>query len=466
MLNENRLFPVDPETRAIARALFATVEKLPLVCPHGHTNPAWFSRNEAFENPAQLLIVPDHYLVRMLVSQGVNPASLGVPTKNGDWYETDGRAIWRLFAKHYYLFRSTPSRLWFDHALQFLFGIKAQLSAETADAQYDHIADCLTQDSFRPRALFDQFNIEVLATTDSCTDTLSEHRAIGDDAWAGRVIPTYRPDAAVDPDHVDFFASLRLLGELTNEDVSRWSGYLAAHKNRRAYFKTFGATATDHGHPSAFTADLSSAKAESLFQKVVGGESTAADRELFRGQMLTEMAAMSIDDGLVMQIHPGSFRNHSDGIFSKFGADNGFDIPKPLSYVSDLRPLLNKFGLNSSLSIVLFTLDESVYSRELAPLAGAYPCLKLGPPWWFQDSPAGMTRFRELVTETAGFYNTAGFNDDTRAFPTIPARHDVARRIDCAFLAKQVAEHIISEEEAYQVALDLSGNLARAAYKF
>jgi glucuronate isomerase len=181
--------------------------------------------------------------------------------------------------------------------------------------------------------------------------------------------------------------------------------------------------------------------------------------------MLTEMAAMSIDDGLVMQIHPGSFRNHSAGMLHRFGRDKGFDIPSRTDYVRALKPMLDKFGMDKRLSIILFTLDESSYSRELAPLAGVYPTLKLGPSWWFHDSPEGMLRFRRMTTETAGFYNTVGFNDDTRAFLSIPARHDVARRVDCAFLAELVADHRLDEDEAAEIVVQLAYELPKRAYK-
>jgi len=226
-----------------------------------------------------------------------------------------------------------------------------------------------------------------------------------------------------------------------------------------------GATSTDHGHPTARTADLSPAEAEALFARVIKGQRSTADAELFRAQMLTEMAGMSVEDGLVMQIHPGAFRNHNPALFEQFGRDKGADIPMQTGYVRELRPLLSRYGNNRDLTIIVFTLDETAYARELAPLSGHYPALKLGPAWWFHDSPEGMRRFRAQMTETAGFYNTVGFNDDTRAFLSIPARHDVARRIDCGFLAQLVVEHRIEEWEAAELAVDLSYNLAKAAYK-
>jgi glucuronate isomerase len=344
-----------------------------------------------------------------------------------------------------------------------------QLSAETADLYFDTITEMLSTEAFRPRALFDRFNIEVIATTESPLDTLEHHAAIRKSGWAGNVITAYRPDPVVDPEFVDanggFAANLETFSQLTGEDCHTWTGYLAAHRQRRAFFAAMGATSTDHGHPTAATANLSASEAAALFERVVSGKFTPAEAELFRAQMLTEMAAMSLDDGLVMQIHPGSFRNHNAQLFEKFGRDKGADIPMHAEFVHALKPLLDRFGNERDLSIILFTLDESVYARELAPLAGHYPCLKLGPAWWFHDSPEGMRRFRRMTTETAGFYNTVGFNDDTRAFLSIPARHDVARRIDCGFLAELVAEHRIEDWEAAELAQDLSYNLAKKAYR-
>ena len=465
MLDDNRLFPADATTRGIARELFGSIRHLPIVSPHGHTEPRWYAENAAFPDPAQLLIVPDHYVNRMLVSQGIELGALGVPRRDGGPVESDGRTIWRLFAKHYYLFRGTPSRLWLDTAFEDLFGLTEPLEEKTADAYYDRIAQRLATQEFRPRALFERFNIEVIATTDSATDDLGWHQQIAASGWGGRVVPTYRPDTIVDPDKPGFLSELDKLGEMTGCDTGSWAGYLEAHWERRAYFKQMGATATDHGHPSALTADLDAADAAALFDIVHGGRAEDAQRELFRAQMLTEMARMSVEDGLVMQIHPGSRRDHAPGIFAAHGPNTGFDIPRRTDYVAALKPLLDRYGMDKRLSIILFTLDESTYARELAPLAGVYPALKLGPPWWFFDSPEGMMRFRELATETAGFYNTVGFNDDTRAFPSIPARHDVARRIDCAYLARLVAEHRLRINEAHEVAIDLAYGLAKKAYK-
>jgi glucuronate isomerase len=463
-LHPDRLFPADPTTRAIARALYEGVRDLPIVSPHGHTDPAWFAYNEPFTDPARLLIVPDHYVLRMLYSQGAPLDALGVPTTDGGPSETDPRAIWRAFARGYHLFRGTPSRIWLDWVFAEVFGLKVALDADTADFYYDHIDAALKDNAFRPRALFERFGIEVIATTENPLDPLEHHRAIRESGWTGRVVTTYRPDPVVDPDWPDFADNVRRFAESAGEDAASYAGYLAAHRFHRARFRAAGATAADHGHPSAATADLSQADAEALYQRVLSRPG-AADAELFRAQMLTEMARLSIEDGMVMQLHPGVFRNHNAALYDRFGRDKGGDIPLPGEFVRALRPLLDRFGNNRELTLILFTLDEDVYSRELAPLAGHYPALRLGPPWWFHDSPEGMRRFRERATETAGFYNTVGFNDDTRAFLSIPARHDVARRMDCAFLARLVAEHRLDTDEAHEAARALAYDLVKAAYK-
>ncbi|HMQ18176.1 MAG TPA: glucuronate isomerase [Sphingopyxis sp.] len=464
ILPPDRLFPSDPVQRDIARRLYAAVADLPIVSPHGHTDPAWFAADAPFGNAAELLLHPDHYIFRMLYSQGVPLDALGIGNP-----DADPRTSWRLFAEHYHLFRGTPTRMWMDWVFAEAFGIEVQFSGETADLYYDRITEKLATDAYRPRALFDRYRIEVIATTESPLDTLDHHaviRAANDSGeWGGRVITAYRPDPVVDPEFEGFRDNLARFSELSGEDAFSYAGYLAAHRNRRAFFAGMGATSTDHGHPTAATADLSDAEAEALFARVTGDAATPADAELFRAHMLTVMAGMSLDDGLVMQIHPGSFRNHNPRLFARYGRDKGADIPTATDYVHALRPLLSRYGNEAGLTIILFTLDETSYARELAPLAGHYPALKLGPAWWFHDSPEGMRRFRSQTTETAGFYNTVGFNDDTRAFLSIPARHDVARRIDCGFLAQLVAEHRLEEWEAAELAVDLSYNLVKAAYR-
>ena len=464
ILDANRLFPADSESRSIAARLYETVKDLPIISPHGHTDPRWFAFNEPFPDPAKLLIQPDHYIFRMLYSQGISLESLGVPQVDGK-EKADPREVWRIFARNYYLFRGTPTRLWLDYTLENQFGLKKRLGPDNADEYYDIIAKKLETSGFRPRALFDQFNIEVLSTTDTPLDTLEYHKAIHESGWKGRVIPAFRPDSVIDAEYAGFLGNIEKLGQIAGEDISTYKGYLNALRNRRAFFKSMGCTSTDHGHLTAATADLDPATAASLYGRILSGRSVPQEQEIFQAQMLTEMAGMSIEDGLTMQLHPGSVRNHNSLVYEKFGRDKGADMPSPTEYTRNLRPLLNKYGNDPRLTFILFTLDETSYSRELAPLAGHYPALKLGPPWWFHDSPEGMMRFREQITETAGFYNTVGFNDDTRAFLSIPSGHDVARRIDCAFLGRLVAEHRLDEDEAFEVIQDLTVNLVRKAYK-
>jgi len=464
-LHPDRLLPSDPAQRQIARRLYAQVAALPIISPHGHTDPAWFAHNEAFANATELLLVPDHYVFRMLYSQGIDLDRLGIPRADGTRASVDPRSAWRLFAEHFHLFRGTPSSMWLNHVFHEVFDLRVRLDATTADHYFDRITAALDTPAYRPRALFERFNIELIATTESPLDPLLHHATIRDSGWNGRVITAYRPDPVIDPEHEQFPTALRAFGELTGEDIYDWNGYLRAHRQRRAFFAAHGATSTDHGHPSACTANLDAAQARRLFDKVVAGKADAAEAELFRGQMLTEMALMSLDDGLVMQLHPGCFRNHNQALFQRFGRDKGADIPLRTEYVHALKPLLDRCGNDPRFKLILFTLDESNYARELAPLAGHYPSLLLGPAWWFHDAPEGMWRFREQTLSSGGFYNTVGFNDDTRAFLSIPARHDVARRVDCAFLAKLVAEHRMDEDEAVEVAVDLAYRLPKQAYR-
>jgi len=461
LIHEDRLFPAEPDARKIARALYAQVKGLPIVSPHGHTQAAWFAKNDPFPNPAKLFVQPDHYVYRMLFSQGVSLEDLEI----GQAEMKDPRKVWRIFASHFYLFRGTPTRIWLDFAFQELFGLEERLSEKTADLYFDTIAEKLRTPEFLPRALFERFNLEVLATTDSPIDSLADLLAIRESGWKARIIPNFRPDPVVDPEFKGFVENIALLGTQTGEDTATWTGYLDALAKARLRFRELGCTATDHGHPTAQTADLTRSEAENLYRQILDGSADLRQQELFRAQMLTEMARMSLEDGLIMQIHPGSVRNHNRRVYERYGRDVGADIPRPTNYVDALRPLLDRVGNERDLIIILFTLDESTYSRELAPLAGHYPCLRLGPAWWFHDSPEGMKRFREQVTETAGFYNTVGFNDDTRAFLSIPARHDVARRVDCAFLAKLVTEHRLQEDEAFEVAHELAYGLVKKAYR-
>jgi glucuronate isomerase len=461
LIDRERLFPAEAGTRKIALELYESVCNLPILSPHGHTQAGWFAANQPFPDPATLFVQPDHYVFRMLYSQGISMDDLEI----GQPVIKEPRKVWRIFASNYYLFRGTPTRMWLDYAFQELFGLEERLSEKNADLYFDTITEKLRTPEYLPRALYDRFNIEVLTTTDSPLDLLKDHQTIRASDWKTRILPTFRPDPVVDPEFAGFAEGIAQMGEQSGEDTSSWSGYLNALAKVRARFRALGCTATDHGHPTAQTADLPANEAAKLFDRVLAGKADTNEQELFRAQMLTEMARMSLEDGLVMQIHPGSVRNHNRLIYERYGRDMGADIPHATNYVDALRPLLNRFGNEPKLTIILFMLDESAISRELAPLAGHYPCLRLGPPWWFHDSPEGMMRFRELATETAGFYNTVGFNDDTRAFLSIPARHDVARRIDCSFLARLVAEHRLELDEAMEVAQDLAYELAKKAYR-
>ncbi|HVX18193.1 MAG TPA: glucuronate isomerase [Acidimicrobiales bacterium] len=465
MLHPDRLLPADPATRRVARALHDHTRALPIVSPHTHCDAATFADDAPISDPAVELVTHDHYLLRMAYSQGVPLEELGVAPLDDTDRAVDGRQVWRTFASHYHLFRGTPSRQWLDHTLGEVLGIDERLGPTTADRIYDAMCDRLARGAYRPRALYERFGIEVLATTDGALDPLEAHARLRSSGWVGRVVPTFRPDDVVDPDGPRFHTNLARLGELTGCDVSTWAGYLDALRSRRAAFIAAGATASDHGHPTAATADLDPTEADALFRRVAGGHPDPGDHERFRAQLLLEMAAMSMDDGLVLQLHAGSWRNHNPTLLGRFGRDIGADIPMAMDYVGQLKPLLDRFGNEPSLTVVVYTLDETTYSRELAPLAGHYPALRLGPPWWFFDSPDGIRRFRDRVSETAGFANTVGFNDDARSLLTIPARHDVARRVDAGYLAALVTEHRLEEDEAADLAVDLAYRLARDAFR-
>ena len=462
------LLPSEPTRRAIARELYALARDQPLISPHGHVDPAILADDTPFPDPARLLIVPDHYLTRMLLSQGVPPTDLGVPTVDGEPFESDGRVIWHRFAEHWHLFRGTPSRLWLEQTLREVFDVTTALSPATADEIYDAIAGKLTEPAFRPRALFERFNIEVLATTESPLDDLGRHAKLAADGWGGpggRVITTFRPDNVVDMEFDGWRDNVERLGAIAGEDTGTYAGYLAALRRRREAFIAAGATSSDHGHPTALTLDLDEAEAATLYDRGRRGLASAEDAEAFRAHMLVEFAQMSIEDGLVMQLHPGSVRNHNRQLYARHGRDVGGDIPQATEYLHALTPLLDAYGNDPRLRLVLYTLDEYTFTRELAPLAGGYAALYLGAPWWFLDSPEVLRRFREAVTETAGFYNTAGFVDDTRAFCSIPVRHDVARRVDAGFLARLVAEERLPMDEAAETIIDLAYRLPKRIFK-
>jgi glucuronate isomerase len=464
-LDPDRALPFPPEQRSLAREIYAETKDLPLICMHGHVEPEVFADDLPFADPAQMLIVPDHYVFRMLASQGIEPARLGVPRLDGGPVETDSRKIWRTFCENWKLFRGTPSRFWLEHELVEVFGVDLAPSAETADAIYDQIAASVAEKEFRPRALLDRFNIEVISTTDSATSDLRHHAKLAADGLGERILPTFRPDALAYLDRWTWRADVAELTKLSGIDTSTYEGFLDALRARRAAFVEAGARATDHGHLLADTTPMETTTAGELFARVLGGaEPSQSEVDAFAANMLYQMAEMSCEDGLVMQIHPGVLRNHNADIFTTYGADKGYDIPIQTEFTRALGPMLDRFGTDPRFRVILFTVDETVYSRELAPIAGTYPSVRLGAPWWFLDSPEGMRRFREGAVETAGFYNTSGFVDDTRAFASIPARHDLFRRVDAGYLARLVLEHRLSLDEAVETAIDLTYHLPMESY--
>ena len=465
-LPEDRIFGPDPRQKDIAQQLYAQSAHLPLICPHGHVDPRMFADPDyVFGTPAELLIIPDHYVFRMLYSQGIALERLGVPRRDGGPVESDHRRIWQLFAENFHLFRGTPTGLWLTHELSGVFGVTDKLTAQSAQAIYDQIAALLATPAFRPRRLFERFNIEVLATTDAAADPLPHHQAIRASGWPGRVVPCFRPDAVLRIDAPDWRPALEALGQACGFEAGDYPAFIRALEDRRAYFKAQGATATDLAAPTAYTGALSGSEAEAIFQRARRGQATAADAFRFMGHMVMECARMSVEDGLVMQFHVGAYRNHNPLIFERFGPDRGADIPLQGEFTRNLQPLLAAYGNDPRLTLILFTLDEATCARELAPLAGHYPAVRLGPAWWFFDSLNGMTRYRDLVMETAGLYNTVGFNDDTRAFPSIPARHDLARRVDANWIAGLVVRGVVDLGDAEEMVQDAAYRLAKRAYK-
>lgn len=477
MIND-RYFDPNPAVRSIAIELYAAVAGLPLICPHGHVDPRVFADPDySFGSPADLFIIPDHYVVRMLYSQGVPMESLLPSPNGGTSLERSGRereaggegldhrVIWQTFADHFHLFRGTPSGMWIVDELRDIFGIGERLNSANAQTIYDQIAAQLATPAFRPRALYERFNIEVLSTTDAATDTLEQHQRIRESGWAGRILPTFRPDAVINIDSPNWKHNIELLSQVSGIHITGYPSLITALEQRRAFFKQMGATATDHAAVTPYTEQFHVGEASRIFERAMYGNVSANEAMRFTGHMLMEMARMSCEDGLTMQLHVGSLRSHNHAVLEKFGTDKGADIPVATEYTRNLQPLLNAFGNDARFSLILFTLDETTYSRELAPLAGHYPSVKLGPPWWFFDSLNGMRRYFDAVMETAGLYNTAGFNDDTRAFCSIPARHDLWRRASCDWLAGLVARQIISLDEASDMAREMAYGLAKRAYK-
>lgn len=469
-LSPDRHFDPDPGRRAVARSLYESVGGAPIVGPHGHVDPGLLADPEAkLGSPAELFIIPDHYVFRMLYSQGVPMQELGVGRRDGGEVETDQRRIWQRFAENFHLFRATPTGMWLKEELIEVFGVEEELNAESAQRVYDHLEERLSRSEFSPRALFERFNIETLCTTDAASDSLEEHVSLQREGWGGSVRPTFRPDAVVNMDAPGcevWRREIQSLSEASGVEVTDYRSFIEALQERREFFRELGAVATDHSARTPYTARLSESEARSIFARGLSGEANAEEAERFTGHMFMELARMSSEDGMVMQLHIGSLRGHNPLVAQRFGPiDKGADIPLATEWTRNLKPLLDEYGNHPEFRLIVYTLDESAYSRELAPMAGHYPALYLGAPWWFFDSPNGMRRYLDAVTETAGIYNLAGFNDDTRAFASIPVRHDMWRRVVCDWLAGHVSRHLMDESEAAEAAADLAYRQARAAYR-
>jgi len=462
----DRYFDPDPGQHQVAMALYESVADLPLVCPHGHVDPRLLADEDAsFGSPVELLILPDHYVFRMLYSQGIPLEAVGITPAQGGPAPEDHRQIWQLFADHFYLFRGTPTGVWLSYMFREVFGIEEKLSGPTAGRVYDQLEEKLAQPEFRPRALFERFNVKVLCTTDFATDSLENHQKIRDSGWGGDVRPTFRADDVVHVLRPGWRENVDRLGDLAGTEISSYGRLLEVLEARRMFFRRLGATATDHDGISLWTGELAPREADQIWQRALRDEATEEDAVRFFGNYLLDSARMSIEDGMVMQVHFGSYRNHNRPLSERLGPDMGGDIPVQAEFTRNLCSLLNRYGNDPRLTLVVFTLDESTYSRELAPLAGHYPALKLGPPWWFHDSIHGMQRYFTTVMETAGLYNTVGFNDDTRSFPSIPARHDLWRRAAANWLAGLVVRGVVDMEDAGEMAQDLAYRLALQAYK-
>ena len=465
-LPADRYFDPDPAQKEVALNLYSLAADLPYICPHGHADPRMFADPDySFGSPVDMIIFPDHYVFRMLYSQGIPLERLGIPRRDGQPVECDHRTIWQLFGEHFYLFRGTASGLWLTQVLYDVFGVRQKLNGDTAQEIFDHILDKLQQPEFRPRSMYERFHVEALCTTDAATDTLEHHQAIRASGSSGRILPTFRPDALINLNAPGWRQNLDRLSDLTGREITTNRQFLRALEERRAYFKSMGAVAADNSAFTCYTEELSEQEAEDIFSRALAGDLSQDDIVCYTGYMLMESARMSIEDGLVMQLHTGIYRNHNQPLFEQFGPDMGSDIPIAAEYTRSLHPLLNKYGNDPRLTLILFTLDDSAYTRELAPLASHYPALKLGPVWWFQDTLFGMTRYRHKMMEVAGIYNTVGFNDDTRSLPSIPARHDLCRRMDANWLAGLVLRGVVDRADAEEMIVDLAYNLPKKAYR-
>lgn len=457
-VSDTYLFGPSKTQKDLALELYQPVEKLGIIAPHGHVNPDLLADPMArFANPTELLVKYDHYLFRLLYSQGIPVEALGVGQT-----DYDPKTAWHTFCSNFSLFDATPSGVWLRLELTRLFGVTEKPNADNAHAIYDQIDALLQTPEFTPRALFHKFGIDLLATTDPADANLKAHQQAQADGF--NMVPTFRPDAVLQVNRPGWQANLEKLQQASGKSIGSYAELLDVLRERRQYFKAHGAKASDHGAASADIQPISDA--EKLFDLALQGQLTLEQAQRLEGHALFDQARLSAEeDGLVMQLHLGVTRNHNPHLFGKYGPDMGSDIPHRVNWTAGLAPLMAAFGNHPNFNAILFTLDESAYSRELAPLAGHYASLRLGPPWWFHDSVKGIERYLEQVTETATLHNTAGFNDDTRAFPSIPARHEVWRRTVCNWLAGQVMRDILDLEEAQHLAKLTTRELAVKAYQ-
>lgn len=456
-MNSSKILPNDPQTKVLATRLYELIADLPIISPHGHVDPELLAKNEPFGNPTELFILKDHYVTRLLHSVGVDLSDI--------YKSSDPRKVWSIFYENYHVFSGTSSGYWFEETLRSIFAIKDLPSTENANRHYDLIASNLLEPAFLPKALAKRFNIEILATTDDPIDNLEYHREISkDSSFETKVVPTFRPDRYLDPRSIGWKENIEKLLAVVNLKENNYKNFISALEDRRQYFKQHGAFSSDHGVFEPYTCILDEKVASEIYQSALIG--TASENELrdFAGHMLVEMARMATVDGLVMTIHAGVVRNHHEDTLKAFGPDTGHDLPVTCEWVQNLRPLLNAYGLSKNLKVVLFSLDETNWSREIAPLASFYPSVFIGAPWWFLDAPEAIQRFRASTVDIAGFYKGSGFIDDTRAFLSIPARHDLARRSDSAYLAKMVSEGRITFEQALKISVDLVTTIPRKAF--
>ena len=467
-VHPDRLLGSEPAVRELARGLYREVADAPIISPHGHVSARMLAEDEPFSDPAALLVTPDHYITRLLHSSGVPLEALGVgaaghpPPPSG---AAAPRAVWRTLCENWKLFAGTPVRYWLQDTLERVFGCELTPAAATADELYDQLAERLAQPESSPRALLERFGVEVLATTDDPADELEAHARLAAEGFGVRVIPTFRADAYMTPDRAGWAARLGTLGQVAGIDCGSYRGLLDALRARREHFRARGATATDTGVQDAWATPLTDREAEAIHRRALAGEVSAQEALAYRRNLLFQLGLMAADDGLVMQLHAGVLRNHHRPTLARFGPDTGHDIPVATEFARPLRELLNVVGTSPGFRIVLFTTDEAACSREIAPLAGFYPSVYIGAPWWFLDAPSAVRRFRAAVTETAGFYKTSGFVDDTRALCSIPSRHDMIRRLDARYLAELVADHQLSVQEAHTLALALVDEIPRTAFR-